>query len=396
MRVLVLSFYYPPDIGPGPLRAESIVQALREKDKNISIDVITTMPNRYSSLNIDCDETHQDLNSSVKRISLPKHNSGMKNQAYAFYFFARGVFKAIKKQKYDLVLATSSRLMTAFLGALIAKRAGAKLYLDIRDLFTDTMKDVLINSPMKLLLPIFKYVEKWTFKSASMINIVSGGFVQHIKAIAPSIELTIYTNGVDDVFVNTDFSSEKNHVPKILYAGNLGEGQGLDNVIPNVAKSLGGEVVFVIFGDGGKRKELETKIEAARLTNVTLSPPIEREQLFEEYKNADILFLHLNDYAAFKKVLPSKIFEYAATGKPIVAGVGGYAAKFIRENIPGATVFQPNNEEHMISAIKTSLKSENMFDRDEFLKRYIRKNIMRKMAEDIYDLGLRSKHNFLN
>ena len=56
--------------------------------------------------------------------------------------------------------------------------------------------------------------------------------------------------------------------------------------------------------------------------------PVSRSDLFDEYKNADVLFLHLNDYAAFRKVLPSKIFEYAATGKPILAGVAGYMQNF--------------------------------------------------------------------
>ena len=46
-----------------------------------------------------------------------------------------------------------------------------------------------------------------------------------------------------------------------------------------------------------------------------------------------ILFIHLNAYPAFEKVLPSKIFEYAATGKPILAGVSGYSADFIRNNL---------------------------------------------------------------
>ena len=59
--------------------------------------------------------------------------------------------------------------------------------------------------------------------------------------------------------------------------------------------------------------------------NIRLLPPIERQQLIKEYQNADVLFLHLNDYPAFEKVLPSKIFEYAALGKPILAGVTAVA-----------------------------------------------------------------------
>ena len=50
MRILLLSFYYPPDIGPGPLRAESIVKSLIEVGPpNLKIDVLTTLPNRYHS-----------------------------------------------------------------------------------------------------------------------------------------------------------------------------------------------------------------------------------------------------------------------------------------------------------------------------------------------------------
>jgi len=37
MKILVLSYYYTPDIGPGALRAESIVKALNEKDINNTI-----------------------------------------------------------------------------------------------------------------------------------------------------------------------------------------------------------------------------------------------------------------------------------------------------------------------------------------------------------------------
>ena len=50
MRILVLSYYYPPDIGPGSLRAKSIVDALLEEGpSNLKIDVITTTPEADST-----------------------------------------------------------------------------------------------------------------------------------------------------------------------------------------------------------------------------------------------------------------------------------------------------------------------------------------------------------
>ena len=72
-----------------------------------------------------------------------------------------------------------------------------------------------------------------------------------------------------------------------------------------------------------------------------LLQPVKRDELIEIYQSADVLFLHLNDFDAFKKVLPSKIFEYAATGKPIWAGVAGYAAEFITSKIENSAVFFP-------------------------------------------------------
>lgn len=94
-----------------------------------------------------------------------------------------------------------------------------------------------------------------------------------------------------------------------------------------------------------------------------------------------MLFLHLNSHAAFKKVLPSKIFEYAASGKPILAGIDGYAATFTRDQLTNAAVFNPCDAEGGVRAL-SSLRLEET-DRTEFIQRYARASIMRAMAADI-------------
>ena len=85
--------------------------------------------------------------------------------------------------------------------------------------------------------------------------------------------------------------------------------------------------------------------------------------LLEHYRKADILFLHLNNFRAFEKVLPSKIFEYAATGKPILAGVSGYASKFLREQIVGVQVFNPCDIVGMTAGLNKLLSGPKFFDR---------------------------------
>ncbi|MFM9481342.1 hypothetical protein, partial [Streptomyces scabiei] len=87
---------------------------------------------------------------------------------------------------------------------------------------------------------------------------------------------------------------------------------GLHKIIPQAAKMLGNGYHFKVFGDGGARKYLEEAIEKEKLINVSIEKPVKRAELLEIYKRSHYLFMHLNDYAAFEKVLPSKVFELGA------------------------------------------------------------------------------------
>lgn len=391
MRILLLSFYYPPDLGPGPLRAKSIVDALLAiGGGEVQIDVITTLPNRYHTLEVTA-PLEESGPVSITRIALPQHKSGMADQARAFVRYARAVQQRVRGGQWDVVISTSSRLMTASLGAWVAKRRGAMLYLDIRDLFTDTMEDVLAKSPLRGLLPGFRVLERWTFRAARQMNVVSAGFLPHIQRVAPGITPTVYTNGIDRAFVETDFTqSSPTQKPVVLYAGNIGEGQGLHRILPDVAAAMPG-VQFRLIGDGGKREALMESLERLALKNVEILNPVARNALMEAYRQADVLFLHLNAYKAFHKVLPSKIFEYAATGKPILAGVGGHAADFLRDNVSGVEVFAPCDSKGMQAGLQRLIAGPPIIDRSEFCSRYLRQNIMEKMAADILALGQVSK-----
>ena len=85
---------------------------------------------------------------------------------------------------------------------------------------------------------------------------------------------------------------------------------------------------FVVIGDGGRRRALEQALARSGADNVELRPPVPRAELIRSYRDADVLLLHLGRHPAFEKVLPSKLFEYAALGKPILAGVSGCARHF--------------------------------------------------------------------
>ena len=75
------------------------------------------MPNRYNTHtkklnNVNFKENTKNL--KIHRIKLPSHKSGMIDQAISFIAFFVGVFRLTRNSKYDVIFATSSRLMTAF------------------------------------------------------------------------------------------------------------------------------------------------------------------------------------------------------------------------------------------------------------------------------------------
>jgi len=382
LKVLVLSFYYEPDLCAGSFRTTALIKAL-SKFSNIDIEVVSTLPNRYASFSADAPAYQETANLKVHRVKLPGHKSGMIDQAISFITYYRAAMKIANKGDYDVVYATSSRLFTALLGARIARKKKLPLYLDIRDIFVDTIGDVFSNKITWLLKPFFSCVERYAFSTATRINLVSEGFKGYFESRYPKMTYRWFTNGIDDEFLNplNMNHASKNESIKILYAGNIGEGQGLHEILPKLSTALQGKAEIIIVGDGGRKAILEERLLGSE--NVTFLPPVGRNELIELYRNADVLFLHLNDYPAFEKVLPSKIFEYAALGKPILAGVTGYAAKFLSEEVDNSATFYPGDSQGALNVLSTL--DMNDIDRSSFKTKFSRTAIMNNMATDIVE-----------
>lgn len=384
MRILFLSYFFEPDLSAGSFKNTSLFKELLNNiGLDDQVDVYTTEPNRYSSFN-DSNYTYlTGINFSVNRITVPSHSNGFVGQVKSFFFYYKNTLKAIKREKYDLVYGSSSKLFTAFLAKRVSKKMKVPLYLDIRDIFADTVKDVFKD---KLLIkyPLFlfaKIIEIYTFKNATHINLVSGGFRDYFKQYRKPT-YSYFTNGIDDEFLESNFDCDyDDSLIIITYAGNIGTGQGLEKIIPEAAKRLGNRYHFRVIGDGGTRKLLKEDIEKFGLTNVELIKPVNRKELLDYYKSTTFLFLHLNDLKAFKKVLPSKIFEYGATNKPIIAGVSGYASEFIKENLDNYILFEPTDVNSFVRQIKSyEIRFNN---RENFREKFRRQSIMSQMAKSI-------------
>lgn len=388
-RILLLTFFYPPDLSAGSFRAHALVEAMRLQALGYShIDVITTQPNRYNALAPRSKDLEEYAGIRIRRIQLPPHKNGKIDQSRAFLVFAMEAIRISREEQYDLVVATSSRLMTAVLGSWIAHQQNSKLYLDIRDLFVKNLRELfppVISKPLRL---IFGSMERIAISRASGINLVSKGFQSYFQNRYPNRKFSFYSNGIDNDFINFPVTP---YLPKnsetaiqIIYAGNIGDGQALHLIIPQLAQKLGPKVKFLIIGAGGRLETMQNLINHFKLSNVEIMPPVPRKELLSIYQKCDVLFLHLNDYKSFHRVLPSKLFEYAATGKPIWAGANGYAAEFMKNEVSNAGVFQPCDVDGAIQVFETLQLRQT--PRPDFVERFSRNRIMKPMAGEV--LGL--------
>ena len=384
MKILYLTFYFEPDLCAGSFRNTPLAEELARQliSEEGEVKVITSQPNRYSSYNKEADPFEIRDNLTIKRINVGKHDSGFHDQILSFRSYYSGVWNEVKDEEFDLVFASSSRLFTAYLGYKIAKKKNIPLYLDIRDLFPDTMTDVLkIPLVKKPVIFYLKYLEKKVFSYADHVNFISGGFNSHASKYNIK-SFSNYSHGIDEEYIDTNSRADaESNSYVITYAGNIGDGQGLHKIIPEAAEELGNKYSFRIIGDGGKINILREAIKNKKLKNVLLEKPVSREELFRIYSKTDYFFIHLNDYDAFKKVLPSKVFELGAMAKPIIAGVSGYAKEFMEDNLENIILFNPGNAEEMVTKIRAH--DYKSVTRSEFIQRFNRNKINKEMVASI-------------
>jgi len=386
MKILFLSFYYHPDYSAGSYRNTALVNALQKKlSKDDCIQVFTTSPNRYGKFDFQSLENKENDNVSVTRIDVTSKSSFF-SQVIAFLQYAFSTISHTKKNEYDLIYASSGRLMTAALGAYLARSKNTSLYLDIRDIFYDSFKDSFCK--LKFLLPIIAMIERYTIRSANHINLVSPGFETYFLKKYPDKKYSFYLNGIDKEFFDKCYSlneEEKSQEKILLYVGNIGIGQDLNCIIPELSQDIKDVWKIKIIGAGNSENLLKATLRRMKIDNVEILPPVKRDELIEIYKQSSCLFLHLNRSSVFKNPLPSKIFEYAATGKPILAGVQGYAKNFINENIENVGIFPPCSSKlavHQLNNLNLSLS-----DRSNFIEKFSRNVIMDRMSTSVIKVG---------
>jgi glycosyltransferase involved in cell wall biosynthesis len=167
--------------------------------------------------------------------------------------------------------------------------------------------------------------------------------------------------------IRTKFGWEKNFL--ILYSGTLGWAHSLETVI-EAARQLTDQpdIKFVFVGEGEKRAALEGMVRDYGLKNVEFigSQPLETIPYF--LKTSDVLIESLKDVPVTKGTFPAKLFEYMASGRPILFGSSGGEAVHELRTAGGVLSFT-TDDVHKLCDLILQLR-DGRIDGEELGRRY--------------------------
>lgn len=339
--------------------------------------------------NVNKKEVKDDI--TILRLYTPEHKNKFILQFSCYcFFFIQVLYYGIKYSKnYDVVFSTSSRLGTGFLGYVLAKIFKKKYALDIRDIFSDSLRSLKFSRSIlgSLVISFFEKIESMICWNADWLNFVSPGFLTYDHIKRDKKDINFFTNGIDQIFIKsmTNKTTPFKDPLIITYAGNIGYGQGLEKTIIYIARHFKDKIFFQLVGDGSSVTLIKDKIRRSKVQNIKIIKPVKRNLLLKIYNESDVLFLQLNNIKAFENVLPSKIFDYGSYNKPILAGVGGIAKDFIQNNLDCAYIYEPGNYKQGIQRVNEILNNGRIkINNEKFIKMYSRERIMRGMTNSIY------------
>lgn len=126
---------------------------------------------------------------------------------------------------------------------------------------------------------------------------------------------------------------------RVVFAGTVGLAQGLE-VVLDAAERLRGrrDIRIEVFGGGARFGALAGEARARDLENVRFAPGVAHREMPRLLARGDALLLTLHPHPIFRRVVPSKLSECLAMGRPVVAAAAGEVAALLQETGAGVAV----------------------------------------------------------
>ncbi len=346
-RLLLLTQYFPPEIGAAQTRLFELGQEL--SGLGWEVEVLTALPNYPTGRIFEGYDPGNPVKEalgrlSVVRVPLRPAQSGFANRLICYFSFVRSAVRwgPTLCVKPDVVFVESPPLFLGHAGIRLARVWGVPMVFNISDLWPESAKFMGVVKN-RLVLAAAEALELSYYRRAALVTGTSNEIVESVQRRCPSTKVEVITNGVDVERFGPKFANDEagsllgENCISFTYAGVMGMAQGL-GVILDVAAAVRDlkHVQFVLVGDGAERESLQRRIEVENLDNVRLLPAQPKERIPAVLAASQVGF-HVLKFS-IPGAVPSKIYEAMASGLPILFAGGGEGAQRVLDAGAGLVV----------------------------------------------------------
>jgi glycosyltransferase involved in cell wall biosynthesis len=359
LKVLLVSQYFPPEIGATQSRMQAFAEYLARRGHDVT--VIAEFPNH--PLGVFPQEYHgrlvEDDRSNpyrVLRVWVRTNSEKTQMTRLSFYtsFMGMAAVVAPRAGRPDVVLATTPPLFTGLAGWAIARMMRVPLVLDVRDLWPAAATSLRQISP-GWPTSAAELIERRLYRAAASVIAVTQPFCEHIDGIRQSPPATtLIPNGTLEQFFAENGKGDRLGVDDdrflVTFAGTHGIAQALPSAL-EAAERVSEVADFVFVGEGPVKQVIVDQALERELANVHFHPQVPLEDITPILCGSDALLVTLSAHPTFEQFVPSKLTDFMAVGRPVLLSAAGESARLV-ESVGAGLVVPPEDPDALAEAVR--------------------------------------------
>ncbi len=363
MKILVFSQYFYPE----NFRINALCQELVRRGH--AVTVVTGYPQYplgrlYDGYGFDIPYETSWNGVTIHRVKVHPRGKGLAGMLRNTMDYVVEAEKWVKncRERFDAVYVFEVSPVTVGLpAAAYKKKFHVPMFFNLQDLWPENVEEVLGIRFAPVTWCINRIVDR-IYTASDKILCTSQGFTQNLRSrgVAPQ-KLVYWPQFCPDVRLEGARRPEiyPEDTFNIVFAGNLGDAQGLDLMVEAAKQLKGSPIRWFLVGDGRARARLEQKVQSCGVTReVTFVGRVDAGDADRYVHFADCAYLSFQDNRLFNMTLPAKLQTYLACGTPILAAAGGESAQLVGENGIGL-VCPPRLEELVETARRAAAMTDD-------------------------------------
>lgn len=337
MKILIVSFYYEPEVGAAPSRIANLARGL--KTSGFDVDVLTCLPNYPKGRIFEGYRGRFSMKQKIDGINVYRYwtyatvSKNPLKRVLAMTSFAATMWAFACKRKlirgYDRIIIQSPPILVAASGILLFKKCFCKYtMLNVSDLWPMSAVELGFIKENGLSHKVMTRIERFMYKNADAVMGQSSEILEHVTRMFPKRRAFLYRNlqPLDEAFKSI-VEKQRNRPMKIVYAGLFGVAQDMLSLLRSVDFIALG-VEMHLYGGGNQMNEILSYIEG-REKNIYYHGYLPKQEVNDELKKYDLSIIPLA--ASIHGAVPSKIFDLLPEGIPIIFSGEGEGARIVEE-----------------------------------------------------------------